>query len=155
MRKFAAHYLLTPTGRLLKNGIALAKDNGTIQWMDTKGQVDEYERMIFHSGLLLEGFEFQKMPGSALHFPPPENSPSLFNQFAHLNRLSLNEWVELAKQLQVLQPEMDMVKIIEHMEQELKTMGYEKKTIPGLYLLSGMDLGNLRFKDKTSVKKIV
>lgn len=155
MRKFAAHYLLNDTGLLLKNGIAQVEDNGTIQFVDTKGELQEMERLVFHSGLLFRAFEFRKVSNSITRLPPFETTYPLLRQVTDKDLLTPNEVIDLARQLQVQCPQMNIPQIIRHIEQVLQAASFEKKTIPGLYLLSALDLGSLRFTEKTRLKKIV
>lgn len=155
MRKFAAHYLLTDTGLLLKNGIAVADDNANIQFIDTKGELEEIEQMIFHSGLLVGNYEFIKCTDLTKDHGENENPLQLFHSNLNTDHLSLKEVIDLAKQLQDQFPEMNIPQILTKTEQALILKTYVKRTIPGLYLLSGLNLRTLRFTPHSRLKKIL
>lgn len=154
MKKFAAHYLLTNTGLLLKNGMAVAQDDGTIHFIDTKGELTEAERMIFHSGLLISAFEFIK----SKKFTLPSgtvNKPKLFYPLINKELITLNEVIDLAEQHQDQFPEMNILQLLNQTEQALQSASFVKNTIPGLYLLSGIDAKNLHFTLRTRLKKVI
>jgi hypothetical protein len=155
MKKFAAHYLLTDSGLLIKNGIAVATDTGAFQFIDPKGELIEMEQMIFHSGLMISAFEFIKKDD--LHDVPHENEKHLQLLDSALKRdhLSLKEVIELTGQLQEQLPELNIPQLLDKIEQAFISRTFVKKTIPGLYLLTGLDLNNLRFTDRTRLKKVM
>lgn len=154
MIKHAAHYLLTDAGLLLKDGIAVAHANTSIQFIDTGGELTEIEQLIFHSGLMISAFEFLRQDDLS-HFPGTEQLPSLFYPFINKDHLSLKEVIDLAGQLQDLLPESTIPGLLKEIEQVLLFNGFTKKNIPSLYLLSGLDLKTLRFTERTRLKKVV
>lgn len=57
MRKFSAHYIFTGNGEILKHGILVTDDDGTIrEVIDTGGHMREQAGVAFHSGILVPGF---------------------------------------------------------------------------------------------------
>lgn len=155
MRKFAAHYLLTDTGLLLKNGMAVADDSANIQFIDTRGELSEIEQMIFHSGLLIGNSEFIKSEGLATAGVENDNPLQWFDSILNKDQLPLKEVIDLARQLQDRFPQMNIPAILNKTEQVLISKAYIKKTIPGLYLLSGINLHTLHFTPQSRLKKIL
>jgi hypothetical protein len=154
MRTFAAHYLLTDSGLLLKNGIAITNDNKTFQFIDSKGELIEIEQMIFHSGLMMGAFEFIKQDDfTSSH--KAEHLLSLFDPILNKDHLSFKEAIDLARQLQDAFPDRNIPDLLNKIEQVLLSNGFVKKTIPSLYLLSALDLKTLRFTERTRLKKVV
>lgn len=154
MRKFAAHYLLTDSGLLLKNGIAITTNNQTFQFIDTKEELIEIEQMIFHSGLMMGAFEYIKKD-DLTSSDDTEQLLSLFDPILNAEYLSFKDVINLARQLQDSFPEMNIPDLLNKIEQVLLSNAFVKKTIPALYLLSGLDLKTLRFTEKTRLKKVV
>lgn len=152
MKKFAAHYLFTDNGLLLKNGIAVA-NNKTFQFIDTGGELTEIEQMIFHSGLMIGAFEFIKQDDFA-SANSTGNLPLLLDQVLSKDHLSLIEIIDLVRQLQDSFPERNIPDLLNKIEQVLLSNGFIKQTIPALYLLSGLDLKTLRLTDTTRLKKV-
>lgn len=152
MKKFAAHYLFTDNGLLLKNGIAVA-NNKTFQFIDTGGELTEIEQMIFHSGLMIGAFEFIKQDDFA-SANSTGNLPLLLDQVLSKDHLSLIEIIDLVRQLQDSFPEKNIPDLLNKIEQVLLSNGFIKQTIPALYLLSGLDLKTLRLTDTTRLKKV-
>jgi cytosine/adenosine deaminase-related metal-dependent hydrolase len=57
MRKISAHFIITGTGEILKNGIVVLDDAGTIvELVDTGGVMKEMAGVEFYSGLIVSGF---------------------------------------------------------------------------------------------------
>jgi len=157
MRKFAAHYVLTETGELLKNGLAEVAPNGTIRFIDTHGELAETERMIFHSGLLMKGFEYVKNQEltPSQHVPADHPLP-LLNQANQSDHLSLAQVIELAQQLQSELPGHSLIEILSLIDRILLSgHRYVKSPVPGLFLITLLDLSTLRFKSISRLKKII
>lgn len=158
MKRFAAHYLLTHTGVLLKNGIAVTGEDGFVaEYVDTKDGIQEMEQMIFLSGLLLEAFELIKHPGPAI-VPVPEDlfQVQLVYLLAHSEHISLQQLLDTGKELQKQFPEMTIPDLLNRMLAILLSeAGYMKKPLPGLYLLKGLDMTKLHFTPESRVKKIL
>jgi cytosine/adenosine deaminase-related metal-dependent hydrolase len=57
MRKISAHFIITGKGEVLKNGIVVLDDAGTvIELIDTMGAIKESAGVEFYSGLIVPGF---------------------------------------------------------------------------------------------------
>ncbi|OFY27147.1 MAG: hypothetical protein A2275_06475 [Bacteroidetes bacterium RIFOXYA12_FULL_35_11] len=57
MRKIAANYIITLTGKPLKNGILVLNDDNVItEIIDTGGQLRDAEKIEFYNGILVPGF---------------------------------------------------------------------------------------------------
>lgn len=158
MKKFAAHYLLTDTGALLKNGIAVTGNEGFVaEYIDTKGQIQEMERMTFHSGLLLGAFELEKNEEPAIvPFPEDLFQFQLIHLLANSDHITLHQLLDTAKELQKQFPEMTIPDLLNRMFTILiSEAGYIKKPLPGLFLLQGLDLSGMHFTPVSRLKKIL
>lgn len=154
MTKFAAHYLFTHSGQLLKNGIALLDNNRTIQFIDTRDELTEIEQLIFHSGLMMGAFEFIKQD-DLTNSNALEPSLALFNPIIKKDHLSFKEVIGLTRQLQDSFPDENIPDLLQKIEQVLLSNAFVKKNLAALYLLSGLDMKNLRFTERTKLKKVV
>ena len=154
MKKFAAHYLLTDSGLLLKNGMVVVDNNQPFQFIDTRGELTEIEQLIFLSGLLISAYEVIKQddltPSSGT-----ENLLSLHYPILNKDHLSFKEVIDLARQLQDSYPDSNIPDMLKKIDQQFLPNGFVKKTIPALYLLSALDLKTLRFTERTRLKKVV
>lgn len=155
MRKFAANYLFNDAGILLKNGIVYADDEGNaVRFLDTKGDLRETDLLAFHNGILMAGCIFirNKEVGSI-----PENriSETIFESVLELIQLSIQNIIELSKQIQQLFPEMTIPEILNEIRSILQLEGgFIQESLPGIYLLSGVNLPDLKFTSKSRIKKI-
>lgn len=158
MKKFAAHYLLTDTGVLLKNGIAVTGEDGFVaEYIDNRGQIQELEQMIFHSGLLLGAFELEKQQVPVIN-PLTEDmfQFQLLHFPANSNQLSLHQLVDTGKEMQKQFPQMTIPDLLNSMLTVLIThAGYVKKPVPGLYLLTKLEMQGLHFTPASRLKKIL
>lgn len=158
MKKFAAHYLLSDAGVLLKNGIAVTGNDGYIrEYIDTLGQIQEMEQMIFHSGLLLGAFELEKLEEPAIvPFPEDLFQLQLIHLLGNSQLISLQQLMDVAIELQKQYPEMTIYDLLTEMfELLISQAGYRKKTLPGLFLLQGLDLQRMHFTPASRLKKIL
>lgn len=158
MKKFAAHYLFTDSGALLKNGIAVTgQDDFVVEYMDTLGELQELEQMIFHSGLLLGAFELTKQPGATIDpFPQDLFQLQLIHLLANSDQLSLHQLMDTAIELQKQFPEITIPDLLNRMFGILASgAGYVKKPLPGLYLLTGLDMTGMHFTPASRLKKIL
>lgn len=152
MRKFAANYLISDSGILLKNGIVHADDSGNvIQCFDTKGDLRESELLAFHNGILMAGFEFVKSDEPA---PVAENPIDEKISDLDSDRLTIQNFAELAKQVQELFPEMIIPEIMQKLASDLKRQGFIQEKRAGVFLLSGANLPDLKFTPKCRIRKI-
>lgn len=157
MRKFAANYLISDTGIFLKNGIAIVGEDGyVVQYIDTRDDIKEIEQLIFHNGVLMAGSKFTKTNYENLRFEPDQTFRSLIlRAVADSTQFSIQNLMDLGKQLQVQFPEMKIPEIINEITVTLQTDGgFTKETIPGIYLLIGTDLVGLHFTSRSKLKKI-
>lgn len=158
MKKFAAHYLLTDTGDLLKNGVAVAgKEGYIVQYIDTKGAIQEQEQMIFFSGMLTAAFDLVKGHHPAVNpFREDRFELQVIQSIDDSERLSITQLVELARQLQQQFPEMEVPALLTNMIRVLTAdAGYVKEPRAGLFLLTGLDVTTLHFTPQSRLKKIL
>lgn len=157
MKKFTANYLVSDTGVFLKNGIVVAGEDGTaVEFMDTAGDLKEMESLVFHNGILLAGFRYVKvnaaLPFSELNFPVRSFISGLS---AGSSQLTVQDLTGFGKRLQEQVPELTIPEILNELQEALLVSGgYVKEDLPGLFLLTGLDLPNLHFTPRTRVKKI-
>ncbi len=156
MKKFAANFLVSQDGSFLKNGIVEADEAGkVIRVVDTKGDLREAAQLTFHNGILIAGFVFVK--DSDIMIPVQAEFHSFAYQlFSHLEQINLQNLVEAGTQIQVQFPEMNIPEILNEISDFLVESGsYRKETIPGIFLLVGADLFQLRFTSQCRLKKIL
>ncbi len=143
----AANYLISETGKLLKNGILLAEDNGVaLDFIDTNGDLDEIAQLTFHNGILIAGQTFTRINSETQAFIGPVIQGK--------DLLMLHDLVELAKQYQVQFPEMQIPEIWNAINTILQP-DFRKEKAPGIFLLIGCDLPGLHFTSKSRLKKIL
>jgi len=158
MRKFAANYLISDTGIFLKNGIAIVGEDGcVVQYIDTNNDIKEIEQLIFHNGVLMAGYKFTKTNSDNLRFESDQTFRSIVLRIVgDTTQFSIQNVVDLGKQLQVQFPEMKIPAILDEIAVTLQTDGgYTKEPIPEIYLLIGSDLAGLHFTSRSKLKKIM
>jgi len=158
MRKFAANYLISNTGAFLKNGMAVAGEDGFIlQYIDTNGDLIEVEQLSFHNGILMAGIKFTKINATQTISVSGKPFNSLvLKSVAELTQLSIQNLIDLCKHLQIQFPEMKIPAIMNEIyEVLLGEGGFIKETNPEIYLLTSVDLVKLHFTPKTRLKKII
>jgi len=143
MKKFAANYVISDSGELLKNGIILAEDEGSVlEYIDTEGDLQEIARLEFHNGILLGGFTFVKVREAV----PMMDFDSRFSsiilpEISGMNEISILKWLDICKKIPALFPDMMITKIMRGITDILCTDGgFRKEDTPGIYLLTGSDL---------------
>lgn len=158
MRKFAANYLISDAGILLKNGIVVADNDGiALEFIDTTNDLKEIEQLIFYNGILISGVQFTKTSNPFL--VSEEESP--FQTFVlkltfGFSQITIQHFVEISKQVQGQFQSMKIPEIMDQISGVLvKNGGFSKQTISGIYLLKGVDLQKLQFKPNTILKKIL
>ncbi|HEY3370446.1 MAG TPA: hypothetical protein VGK10_06340 [Prolixibacteraceae bacterium] len=158
MRKLAANYLVSDTGEFLKNGMAIAQEDGCIvEYIDTKGDLEEVEQLIFHNGLLMAACKYTKI-NTTQTISAPDNSFRLLvhESISGITELSIQQFIDLGKQLQLQFPQMKVPAIMNEISEVLLAEGgFIKKTIPGIYLLTGVNLVELLFTPRSRLKKIL
>ena len=158
MRKFAANYLISNTGAFLKNGMAVAGEDGFIdQFIDTNGDLIEVEQLSFHNGILMAGIIFTKINATQPNGVSVNTFKLLVLQsVSESTQLSIQNLIDLCKQLQLQFPEMKIPAIMNEIyEVLLGEGGFIKETNPEIYLLTSVDLVKLHFTPKTRLKKII
>jgi hypothetical protein len=157
MRKFAANYLLSDTGIFLKNGIVLVGEDGLIaRYIDTNGDLNEVEQLIFHNGILMADCMFTKTNANQAVSDSGKPFHSLVLQtVAGSTQITIQNLLDLYKQHQLQLPEMKIPAIMnEILEILIVEGGYIKETISGIYLLSNVNLVDMHFKPNSRLKKI-
>jgi len=158
MRKFAANYLVTDKGVFLKNGIAIVGEDGFIvQYIDTKGDLREMERLIFYNGILMAATKLTKTNSSQTEGSSDASLRSLvIKSIAESTQLSIQNLIDLGKQVQIQYPKLNIAVIMNEIVGVLLGEGkFTKDTIPGIYLLSGADLVGMHFTPKSRLKQII
>jgi len=158
MKKLAANYLVSEAGKFLKNGILVAEDDGTaVEFIDTEGDLDEIALLSFHNGILISGYAFTRINtenpvSESEHFLSSIINPAI----AELNPVSIQNLVEIGKQIQSQFPEMKIPEILNKLNSFFIASGhFRKDKIPGIFLLIGSDLLSLHFTAKSRLKKIL
>jgi len=158
MRKFAANYLVTPTGIFLKNGILITSEDGSvIECIDTKGNLREIAQLTFLNGILFSEFIFVRLNTERTNSAHENPVSSIVQQtVAGLSQLSFQNLIEIGKQVQLLFPEMTIRGILNEISEVLISEGeFRKENKSGIFLLSGADLVELHFNSKCKLKMIV
>ncbi len=158
MRKLAANYVISDSGELLKNGIIVAEDDGSVlEYIDTEGQLQEMARLEFHNGILLGGFSFVKIRES-LPFQDFDSrfSSLILPEISGMNEFSILKWLDLCKKIPALFPDMAITEIMRGITDILCTdCGFRKENIPGIYLLTGSNLIVLKLTTNCRLKRIL
>lgn len=158
MKKFAANYLVSEAGKFLKNGIIVAEDNGTVvELIDTAGDLDEIAQLTFLNGILISGSVFTRINAESPISESVHSISSQINPFvAGLSQISIHQLIELGKQIQGQFPEMKIPEIMSEITAILLTSSrFRKEKIPGIFLLTGVNLAQLHFTAKSRLKKIL
>jgi hypothetical protein len=158
MKKFAANYLVSEAGIFLKNGIVVAGEDGfVVKYIDVEGDLRETEQLIFYNGILMAGCRFAKTSATTKIFESDQEFSSFVLQsVADSIQFSIQNLIDLGKQVQVQFPEMKISAILNEISAVLLTDGgFVKETIPGIYLLTGVNLVELQFTPKSKLKKIL
>jgi hypothetical protein len=158
MKKFQANYLISDKGNLLKNGIVVAEDDGAIlQYIDVSDDLIELAGTSFHNGILIAAFCFSKFHSSDQMRDSDHPIISLVMKLVEgKTNLSIQDFVELAKQIQEEFAEMKIPEILKEISDALiLNVGFIKVDIPGIFLLTGVDLPQLRFKKSTKLRRIL
>jgi hypothetical protein len=156
MKKFAANYLIAESGAFLKNGIVVAEDNGTVlQYIDTTDDLKEIAQLTFHNGIMMAGCRFLKT-NSPVSESENQLNALVMKAVEGQNTFLLPDLIELGKLIQREFPEMKIPEILNvSMDMLQSNFGLFKESIPGIFLLTGVDLPWLRFKTTTKLKRIL
>ena len=158
MKKFAANYVISDSGELLKNGIVVAEDDGSVlEYIDTDGQLQEIARLEFRNGILLGGFTFVKVRESlpVLDFDSRFSS-LILPEISGMDEISVMKWLDICKKIPVLFPDMIITEIMKGITDILCTDGgFRKENTPGIYLLTGSDLVILKLTANCRLRRIL
>ena len=156
MKNFVANYLISESGTFLKNGIIVAEDHGTaLQYIDTTNDLEERAQLSFHNGILIAGCSFLKTNEPESKSAHPIKA-LVAKAVEGQSTFSLPDLIELSKQVQVEFPEMTIPEILNDSIDLLQSnAGFIKVIVPGIFLLTGVDLPRLHFKPKTKLKRIL
>jgi len=158
MKKFAANYLVTESGEWIKNGIIVATEVGdVVEIIDQGEDLREIEQLTFFNGILFTNFRFVR-----IHSDLPEKNSvsqleSLIIQLAtDLNEVSIQIVIEAAMQIHVQFPEMTIPQIFTELSNSMFGNGnFSRINLPGIYLLSSVNLSERRFTPRSKLKKIL
>lgn len=158
MKKLAANYVLSESGNLLKNGILIAEDDGSVlEYTDTQGNLQEMAQLTFHNGILLAGFTFIRVRETVQVFDYDQRFLSIFlPELATKNEISVMNWLEICKQVSEQFPDLVITEIFREITQMICAEGgFRKEYTPGVYLLSGTDLLVLKLTKNVKLKRIL
>lgn len=158
MKKLAANYVLSESGYLLKNGILIAEDDGSVlEYTDTQGNLQEIAQLTFHNGILLAGFTFIRVRETLQVFDYDQRFLSIFlPELAAKNEISVINWLEICKQVSEQFPDLVITEIFREITQMICAEGgFRKEYTPGIYLLSGADLLVLKLTQNVRLKRIL
>jgi hypothetical protein len=158
MKKYAANYLVSGTGSFLKNGIVVATETGEIaEFIDTRGELIELAQLIFLNGILIPDFRFVRVQTDvAVHAITSLPESLVFRSVAGQKEVSLPEVIETGKQVQAAFPELTIPQIVQEISGLLLSENkFSKLLSPGLYLLNGVNLPDLKFTPHSKLKKIL
>jgi len=161
--KFAAHYIITGTGVVLRNGIAEVDREGRIvALIDNEGGLREQAGMEFHSGIICPAFP--ELPqGFAIE--------ELFRKFPHLQNYRSDLPADLAglkgffnwvKNIQLRKPDTELSALISLFCREVgeklhptRNGTIEAGKSPGLAVISGVDYQQLRLTENARIRRLV
>lgn len=158
MKKFAANYVISDHGAFLKNGIVIAKNDGTtIEFINTTNDLKEIAQLQFHNGILVSNFSFRNVNNAhPLSEPEQDLKHFIFSSISKSEQFSIENLIDLGKQIQEQFPEMKIPEIITTItEVLLNRAGFVKENIPGIFLIMGVDLVGLHFTPKSRLKRIL
>jgi hypothetical protein len=158
MKKFAANYVISGSGELLKNGIIVAEDDGSVlEYIDTEGDLPEIARLEFHNGIFLGGFTFVKVRDPLPIMDLDSRFSSLIlPEISGMNEISILKWLDLCKKIPALFPDRIITEIMKIITDIICTVGgFSKESTSGIYLLTGSDLIRLKFTTNCRLKRIL
>lgn len=158
MKKFAANYLVSNTGKFLKNGIIVVTDEGVaVEFIDPGDDLREIAQLIFLNGILITNFRFIRVHSDFhdnVSVSPLESR--IIQLITDFKDVSIQNVIEVGMQIQVQFPEMTIPQILIEITNSLLNDGrFSGMNVPGIYLLSGVNLSELRFTPRSKLKKIL
>ena len=135
----------------------VGEDGFILQYIHTNGDLIEVEQLSFHNGILMAGIIFTKINATQPNGVSGNTFKLLVLQsVSESTQLSIQNLIDLCKQLQLQFPEMKIPAIMNEIyEVLLGEGGFIKETNPEIYLLTSVDLVKLHFTPKTRLKKII
>lgn len=158
MKKFAANYLVSNTGKFLKNGIIVVTDEGVaVEFIDPGDDLREIAQLIFFNGILITNFRFIRVHSDFhdnVSVSPLESR--IIQLTTDFKDVTIQNVIEVGIQIQVQFPEMTISQILIEITNSLLNDGrFSGMNVPGIYLLSGVNLSELRFTPRSKLKKIL
>lgn len=158
MKKFAANYLVSNTGKFLKNGIIVVTDEGVaVEFIDPGDDLREIAQLIFFNGILITNFRFIRVHSDFhdnVSVSPLESR--IIQLTTDFKDVTIQNVIEVGMQIQVQFPEMTIPQILIEITNSLLNDGrFSGMNVPGIYLLSGVNLSELRFTPRSKLKKIL
>ncbi len=152
MRKFAANFVVSESGKLLKNGILIANDDGALaEMIDTGGDLGELAQLTFLNGILFANSlyisrELVSHDDDILHFIAART-----NEF---RQITIGEIIDIARLTQTEFPELKIPQIFTAIY-SLLTSYFDKENQPGVFLLIHSDLIGMHFNAQSRLKRIL
>ena len=156
MKRFAANYVVSESGVFLKNGIVEADENGNfIRFINTGGNLRESALLSFHNGIVMTGFEFVKV-SEIVRGAEDSFHVFIYSHISDFERITMPSLIETGKLVQEHFPDRKMPEIMKEIAEVLLAEGaFTKEIIPGIFLLTGADLPEMRFTSKSRIKKLL
>jgi hypothetical protein len=158
MKKLAANYVLSESGDLLKNGILIAEDDGSVlEYTDTQGNLQEMAQLTFHNGILMANFSFVRVHESLPLFEHDERFMSTFlPDLASKGEVSILGWLEICKMFSASYSDLIISQVFREVTSTIcGDGGFRKENVPGVYLLTGSDLLVLKLSKNVRLKRIL
>jgi len=153
MKKLAANYILSDSGHLLRNGVLLADDSGSvIEIVDTRGDLDEMAQLTFHNGILIANNLYVRKNSASIE--KGELVQFIDLKIGGFQQLTSSEIIDVAKQTQEEFPQIKIPEIAVAIFSLLNSY-FSKKEQPGVFLLIHSDLIGLHFKPQSKLKRIL
>jgi hypothetical protein len=157
MKKFAANYLITQSGKFLKNGmVTIGQDGWITEITDTHGDLQEVAQLIFCNGILMADFGYIQTGPKVVKPVHQDEIEALIEAFSNDSpKLSSQKTIELCVQIQAMYNKMTIPEIMTRVTEFFMRDGrYIKQELAGLILLSGNDLVNLKFRTTCKIRRI-
>ena len=158
MRKFAANYVISGSGDLLKNSILIAEGDGTVlEYIDTKGKLQEMAQLPFLNGILMAGFNFVRVRELLQDLGDDDRLSSfILQELEGENEISMLKWLEICKRASYYLPDLVITEYFKEINNWLfLDGGFRKEDGSGVYLLTGTDLLALKLTGNTRLKRIL
>jgi len=158
MKKFAANYLVSESGEFIKNGIIIATEQGdVIEVIDQGEDLREIAQLKFFNGIVMTNFRFVRIHSE---FQRSESvtllESAIFQLFADIDEINIQVLIETGMHIQEQFPEMTIPQILNEISKSfLNDARFSRMNVPGIYLLSGVNLSELKFTDRSKLKKLL